>query len=85
MKQDIIKQYYNSQLTDEENVKSMNNNGLTISIKTLRRWRKKNGIAKQRGGDRKSIDFKNQSIISKSSGQNQSAILDQSEKIKVQF
>ena len=46
MKQDIIKQYYNPQLTDEENIKSMNNNSLTISIKTLRRWRKKNGITK---------------------------------------
>ena len=88
MKQDIIKNYYNSQLTDEENVKSMNDNGLTISIKTLRRWRKSNGIQRGIGGDRKSNDYKisknqvailetkssgqNQSITSKSSGQNQS-------------
>ena len=78
MKQDIIKDYYNSQLTDEENVKSMNNNGLTISIKTLRRWRKSNGIQREIGGDRKSNDYKiskNQVPIldlAKSSGQNQS-------------
>ena len=58
MKQDIIKDYYNPQLTDEENVKSMNDNGLTISIKTLRRWRKKNGIQREIGGDHKSNDYK---------------------------
>ena len=58
MKQDIINDYYNPQLTDEENVKSMNDNGLTISIKTLRRWRKKNGITREIGGDRKSNDYK---------------------------
>ena len=92
MKQDIIKDYYNPQLTDEENVKSMNDNGLTISIKTLRRWRKSNGIQREIGGDRKSNDYKtnknqvdildtkssgqNQSITSKSSGQNQSITLE---------
>ena len=67
MKQDNIKQYYNYQLTDEENVKSMNDNGLTISIKTLRRWRKSNGIQREIGGDHKSNAYKiakNQSIIS---------------------
>ena len=88
MKQDIINDYYNPQLTDEENVKSMNDNGLTISIKTLRRWRKKNGITREIGGDRKSNDYKiskNQVVIldAKSSGQNQVVISDQSIKIKV--
>lgn len=99
MKQDIINDYYNPQLTDEENVKSMNDNGLTISIKTLRRWRKKNGITREIGGDRKSNDYnisknqvvildekssgQNQSIISKASTQNQVVISDQSIKIKV--
>ena len=93
MKQDIINDYYNSQLTDKENVKSMNDNGLTISINTLRRWRKKNGITREIGGDHKSNDYKiakNQVLISKSSTQNQSEkikvqnSLNQSEKIKVQ-
>ena len=96
MKQDIIKDYYNPQLTDEENVKLMNDNGLTISIKTLRRWRKSNGIQREIGGDHCSQEYKskkqlpiseasgqNQSIISKASGQNQSIISDQSIKIKV--
>ena len=89
MKQDIIKDYYNPQLTDEENVKSLNDNGLTISIKTLRRWRKSNGIQREIGGDRKSNDYKiskNQVTKNddlKSSGQNQSIISDQSIKIKV--
>ena len=79
MKQDIIKQYYNSQLTDEENVKSMNNKGLTISINTLRRWRKSNGIQREIGGDHKSNDYKiskNQVTKNddlKSTTQNQSA------------
>ena len=82
MKQDIIKQYYNSQLTDEENVKSMNNNGLTISINTLRRWRKKNGIQREIGGDHCSQEYKSkkQLPISEASGQNQSITSDQSEK-----
>ena len=86
IKQDIIKDYYNPQLTDEQNVKLMNEKGLTISIKTLRRWRKSNGIQREIGGDHCSQEYKSkkQLPISKSSTQNQSAISDQSEKIKVQ-
>lgn len=62
MKQDIIKYYYKPQLTDEQNVKLMNENGIKISIKTLRRWRKKNGIMKKVSSQ---ISKSNQSIIIK--------------------
>ena len=74
MKQDIIKDYYNTQLTDKENVKSMNNNGLTISINTLRRWRKKNEIKREIGGDHCSQEYKSkkQLPISEASTQYQS-------------
>ena len=58
MKQDIIKDYYNPQLTDGQNVKLMNENGIKVSINTLRRWRKNNGIQREIGGDRKSNDYK---------------------------
>ena len=91
MKQDLIKKWYNPELTDEQNVSLLKEHGISISKRTLITWRKNQGIAKQRGGDRKSIDFKNQSAISKvqnitdkSKCKNQNAILDQSEKIKVQ-
>ena len=97
MKQDIIKQYYNSQLTDTENIKVMRDYGLSVSINTLRRWRKSNGIQREIGGDHCSQKYKskkqlpiyeastqNQSIISKATTQKQSAISDQSEKSKVQ-
>ena len=46
MKQDIIKQYYNSQLTDKENIELLKEQGINISLSTLKRWRKKNGITK---------------------------------------
>lgn len=82
MKQDIIKDYYNPQLTDEQNVKLMNENDIKVSINTLRRWRKSNGIQKKIGGDHCSQEYKskkqlpiyeastqNQSIISKASTQ----------------
>ena len=91
MKQDIIKDYYNPQLTDEQNGELMNENGIKVSINTLRRWRKKNGIQREIGGDHKSNDYKiskNQVTKNdhlKSSTQNQSIISDQSIKIKVQF
>ena len=37
---------YDLNLTDAENVKVMKDYGLSVSIKTLKRWRKKNGITK---------------------------------------
>ena len=61
MKQDLIKKWYNPELTDEQNVSLLKEHGISISKRTLVTWRKNQGIAKQRGGDRKSIDFKNQS------------------------
>lgn len=105
MKQDIIKDYYNPQLTDEQNVKLMNDNGLSISIKTLRRWRKSNGIQREIGGDHCSQEYKSkkQLPISEATTQNQSIKVqniadkskcnfqsansseNQSEKIKVQL
>ena len=68
MKQDIIKQYYNSQLTDKENIELLKEQGINISLSTIKRWREKNGYIK----------------YPKSSIQNQSVISDQSIKIKVQ-
>ena len=65
MKQDLIKKWYNPELTDEQNVSLLKEHGISISKRTLVTWRKNQGIAKQRGGDRKSIDFKNQSAILK--------------------
>ena len=67
MKQDIIKQYYNSQLTDKENIELLKEQGINISLSTIKRWREKNGYIK----------------YPKSSIQNQSVISDQSIKIKV--
>ena len=74
MKQDIIKDYYNPQLTDEQNVKLMNENGIKVSINTLRRWRKSNGIQREIGGDHCSQEYKSkkQLPISEASTQNQS-------------
>ena len=37
---------YDLQLTDEENVKAMAEYGVRVSVSTLKRWRKKHGIAK---------------------------------------
>lgn len=65
MKQDLIGKWYNPDLTDEQNVSLLKEHGISISKRTLITWRKNQGIAKQRGGDRKSIDFKNQSAIFK--------------------
>ena len=93
MKQDLIKKWYNPELTDEQNVSLLKEHGISISKRTLITWRKNQGIAKQRGGDRKSIDFKNQSAISKVQNitdkskcnfQSANSSENQSEKIKVQ-
>ena len=86
MKQDIIKDYYNPQLTDEQNVKLMNENGIKVSINTLRRWRKSNGIQREIGGDHCSQEYKSkkQLPISEASTQNQSANKVSSEKSKYQ-
>ena len=98
MKQDLIKKWYNPELTDEQNVSLLKEHGISISAITLKRWRKKQGISKERGGDRKSqyykdsvaetkVSLQNQSIKDnkeeKSKYQNQSIISDQSIKIKV--
>ena len=97
MKQDLIKKWYNPELTDEQNVSLLKEHGISISAITLKRWRKKQGISKERGGDRKSqyykdsvaetkVSLQNQSIKDnkeeKSKYQNQSIISDQSEKNK---
>lgn len=83
MKKDNIKQWYNPQLTDDENIKVLKDNGINISAITLKRWRKANGIAKQRGGDHCSQSY-NQSIKSKVSFEgNQSITSNQSIKSKV--
>lgn len=98
MKQDLIGKWYNPDLTDEQNVSLLKEHGISISVITLKRWRKKQGISKEKGGDRKSQHYKdnttkikvslqNQSIKDnkeeESKYQNQSIISDQSIKIKV--
>ena len=94
MKQDLIGKWYNPDLTDEQNVSLLKEHGISISKRTLVTWRKNQGIAKQRGGDRKSIDFKNQSAIfkvqniadkSKCNFQSANSSENQSEEIKVQL
>ena len=62
MKQDLIGKWYNTDLTDEQNVSLLKEHGINICLKTLKNWRKNQGITKQRGGDRKSIEYKNQSV-----------------------
>lgn len=83
MKQDLIKKWYNPELTDEQNVSLLKEHGISISVITLKRWRKKQGIFKERGGDRKSQYYKDSVAETKVSLQNQSIISDQSIKIKV--
>ena len=39
----IIKQLYNANISDVKNNKILKDNGIDISIKTLRRWKKENG------------------------------------------
>jgi hypothetical protein len=94
MKKDLIGKWYNPDLTDEQNVSLLKEHGISISKRTLITWRKNQGIAKQRGGDRKSIDFKNQSAIfkvqniadkSKCNFQSANSSENQSEEIKVQL
>lgn len=41
-----IGELYDCLLTDEENLQTFRNNGLNISLSTLKRWRKENGITK---------------------------------------
>ena len=45
-----IGKLYDLQLTDKENVKVMAEYGVKVSVSTLKRWRKKHGIAKYRTG-----------------------------------
>lgn len=42
-----IGELYDFNLTDKENVQVMKENGINISVITLKRWRKKNGITKK--------------------------------------
>lgn len=42
-----IAELYDFGLTDEENIKVFHEYGLKISIRTLKRWRKKNGIVRK--------------------------------------
>ncbi len=84
MKQDLIGKWYNPDLTDEQNVSLLKEHGISISVITLKRWRKKQGISKERGGDRKSQYYKDSVAETKVSLQNQSIILDQSAESKVQ-
>ena len=78
MKQDLIGKWYNPDLTDEQNVSLLKEHGISISVITLKRWRKKQGISKERGGDRKSQYYKDSITETKVSLQNQSIISDQS-------
>lgn len=41
-----IGELYDCLRTDEENLQTFRNNGLKISLSTLKRWRKENGISK---------------------------------------
>lgn len=72
MKQDLIGKWYNPDLTDEQNVSLLKEHGISISVITLKRWRKKQGISKERGGDRKSQYYKDSVAETKVSLQNQS-------------
>ena len=75
MKQDLIGKWYNPDLTDEQNVSLLKEHGISISLSTLRRWRKSQSITKTMGGDHKSEEYKkskNQVVkLQKSSSQNQ--------------
>ena len=61
MKQDLIKKWYNPELTDEQNVSLLKEHGISISTRTLKRWRAAQGISKTRGGDHCSKEYKKQS------------------------
>ena len=84
MKQDLIGKWYNPDLTDEQNVSLLKEHGISISIITLKRWRKKQGISKERGGDRKSQYYKDSIVETKVSLQNQSIKDNKEEKSKYQ-
>lgn len=75
MKQDLIGKWYNPNITDEQNVSLLKEHGISISLSTLRRWRKSQSITKTMGGDHKSEEYKkskNQVVkLQKSSSQNQ--------------
>lgn len=98
MKQDLIKKWYNPELTDEQNVSLLKEHGISISTRTLKRWRASQGIFKTRGGDHCSNKYKKQSANNKTQTlneqsdtfeeakcQKQSDILDQSDKAKGQI
>ena len=42
-----IKELYNTKLSDNENINLLSENGINLSVKTLRRWKKENGISKE--------------------------------------
>ena len=81
MKQDLIKKWYNPELTDEQNVSLLKEHGISISKRTLVTWRKNNSIIRTRGGDHCSEEYKKAKCKSKvQNSLKQSAISDQSEK-----
>lgn len=45
-KHERIKELYDIELTDKQNIEEMEKNGLKISLITLKRWKKENGIRK---------------------------------------
>ena len=45
-KKQYIGEFYDASLTDKENIKVMKENGLEISLGTIKRWRKENNITK---------------------------------------
>ena len=84
LKQDLIGKWYNPDLTDEQNVSLLKEHGISISVITLKRWRKKQGISKEKGGDRKSQHYKDNTTKIKVSLQNQSIKDNKEEKSKYQ-
>ena len=65
MKQDLIKKWYNPELTDEQNVYLLKEHGISISKRTLVTWRKNNSIIRTRGGDHCSEEYKKAKCKSK--------------------
>ena len=45
-KKQYIGEFYDLNLTDQENIEIMKEYGLVVSIPTLKRWKKENGIKK---------------------------------------
>lgn len=61
-----IGELYDFNLTDKENMNVMKENGIKVSLITLKRWRKKNGIMKKVSSQIKVSESKYQNITDKS-------------------